>query len=95
MLLIETSPELEEQLQAEAKKFGITAEQHALNILARNVTPLRSQRSDEEIEAALDALVGCAEGIGFGTKELRAIKEEEMALEEEKYQRHFGRSRTA
>lgn len=95
MLTLATPPELEEKLQAEAKKIGLTAEQHALNILARGVAPLSSKLSDEEFEAALDELIGCAEDIGFGTKELRAMKEEEMALEEEQYQRRFGRDRSS
>ncbi len=95
MLTLSTSPELEKALGAEAQKFGLTAEQHALNILARNVAPVAPEQSDEEFEAALDELIGCAEGVDLGTKKWRAIKDEEMALEEEKHERRFGRSRTA
>lgn len=92
MLTLATPPELEEKLKAEAQKIGLTAEQHALNILARSVAPLGSQRSDEEFEAAIDKAQASFANVAFGTKELRALKEEEMALEEAKHQRLFGKS---
>lgn len=91
MITLSTSPELEQQLEAEARKFGATPEQHALDILERSVAPLRPQLSDEESEAALDELFGCLADVAFGTQELRALKDEELALEEEKLQRLFGR----
>ncbi len=52
---------------------------------------MRPDQSDEEFEAALDELQTMFDDIPFGTKELRAQKEEEMALEEEKHERRFGK----
>lgn len=91
MLTLSTSLEIEQRLEAEARRFGLTPEEHALQILARTLPLVQLEQSDEEFEAALDELVGCAEGVGFGTKEWRAMKEEEMALEEEKHERRFGK----
>lgn len=93
MLTLSTSPELQQQLEAEARKFGLTAEQHALNILARSVPPVQLKASDEEFDASWDEAQALFDAIPFGTKELRAQKEEELALEEEKHERQFSRRR--
>lgn len=90
MLTLSTSPELETRLEAEAKRFGLTPEEHALQILARNLAPVPPEQSDEEFEAALDELCALFDDVPFGTQELRALKEEEMALEEAKHARLFG-----
>ncbi len=90
MLTLFTSPELEQQLQNEARKFGLTPEQHALNILARSVAPMAPTLSDEKFEAAWDEAQTMFDDIPFGTRELRALKDEEMALEEAKHERLFG-----
>lgn len=95
MLTLSTSPELETLLQNEAQKMGLSAEQLVLNYIAEKLPQTKPTRSDEEFEAALDELVGCTEGAGFGTTEWRAMKEEEMALEEEKHERRFGKGRTS
>ena len=92
MLTLSTSPELETRLEAEAKRLGLTPEEHALQILSRTLPPVQPEVSDEEFEAGLNELCDLFADIPFGTKELRAQKEEEMALEEEKFQRHFSRS---
>ena len=92
MLTLSTSPELETQLQNEARKFGLTPEQHALNILARGVAPVAPTLSDAEFDAAWDEAQTMFDDIPFGTKELRALKDEEMALEEAKGARLFGGS---
>jgi len=91
MLTLSTSPELETRLEAEAKRFGLTPEEHALQILSRTVAPLPVELSDEEFEAGLDELCDLFADVPFGTKELRALKEEELALEEAKQERLFGR----
>ncbi len=95
MLTLSTSPELETRLEAEAKRFGLTPEEHALQILSRTLPPVQPEVSDEEFEVGLDELYGCLADVPFGTKELHAQKEEEMALEEEKYQRHLGKRGTS
>lgn len=91
MLTLSTSPELETRLEAEAKRFGLTPEEHALQILSHTVAPLQIELSEEEFEAGLDEMCDLFADIPFGTKELRALKEEEMALEDAKQERLFGR----
>lgn len=92
MLTLSSTPELEARLANDAKKFGLTVEQHALEILARNVAPVQGELSDEEFDAVWDEAQEMFADIPFGTKELRALREEEMALEEAKHQRLFGRN---
>jgi len=90
MLTLSTSPELETRLEAEAKRFGLTPEEHALQILSRTLPPVQPELSDEEFEAGLDELYGCLADVEPIGPNRRQMKDEEMALEEEKFQRHFG-----
>ncbi len=96
MLTLSTSPEQENLLRAEAQKMGLSAEQLLLNLIAERLpqiaptTPARPVASDDEDEtAAMDELVGCLADIPTRTTSWRRLKEEEMALEEEKFLRHF------
>ncbi len=90
MLTLSTSPDIEQRLEAEAKRSGLTPEEHALQILARTLPPPQPELSDEEFEAALDELQAMFDDIAFGTKELRVLKDEELVLEEAKHARLFG-----
>ncbi len=48
--------------------------------------------SEAEFESSMNELCAAFDDIAFGTRELRALKEEEMDLEEAKHARLFGRS---
>jgi hypothetical protein len=91
MLTLATTPELEAQLQNEAQKFGVTLEQHALEILTRSIAPAQPELSDEQFDTVWDEAQEMFADLPFGTRELRALKEEELAVEEAKHARLFGR----
>lgn len=92
MLTLSTSPEQENVLQSEAQKLGLSAEQLALNYIAERLPQKKEQLSDEEFDAGWDEAQTLFDDIPFGTKELRAQKDEELALEEAKHARLFGGS---
>lgn len=90
MLTLNAPPELEERLQSEARKRGLNAEDYAIEVLLNGLNQSQTV-VDEEFEATLDEAIALFDDVPFGTKELRARKEEEMALEEAKHQRLFGK----
>ncbi len=91
MLTLSTTPEIEEIVQSEAAKRGLKAEEYALQVFLDGLTQNQSKTSGDDFEAAIDEAMALFDEIPFGTKELRALKEEEMALEEAKHQRLFGK----
>ena len=148
MLTIPTTPEIEQRLQKEASKNGLSVEEFALQKLLADLPEIkpsltpeeldamlsklrdsapsarlspedmraleeedkaldeaRDRRlsapyikkvpalSDAEFESAIDQVCAAFEDIPFGTRELRALKEEEMELEEAKHARLFGKDK--
>ena len=92
MLTLETTPEIEELVQAEARKRGLKVDEYALQVFLNGLNQSKPI-ADEEFEAALDEAIAFFDDLPFGTKELRALKEEEMELEEAKHQRLFGKGK--
>ncbi len=90
MLTLATPPELEIRLAAEAQKRGIKAEDYALEILLDGLAQ-SGVAADTGLETAMDEASALFDDIPFGTSELRAMKEEEMALEEARHERLFGK----
>ena len=88
MLTLATTPELEAQLQNEAQRLGLSAEQLLLNYIAERVPKARASSTDDET-AALDELVGCLADAPSVVSSRQRYKDEEIALEEEKFLRHF------
>lgn len=88
MLTLPTTPEQEHLLEAEAQKLGLSAQQLLLNYIAERLPQTVVAANDDET-TALDELVGCLEDTPSIVSSWRRYKEEEMALEEEKFLRHF------
>ncbi len=88
MLTLSTTPEQEQVLQDEAQRLGLSAEQLLLNYIAERLPKTQPSATDDET-AALDELVGCLADVPSIVPSQRRLKEEEMALEEEKFLRRF------
>jgi hypothetical protein len=93
MLTLPTTPELESLLETEAAKRGLHAPEYAL-LLIESCLPASSAPVDEAEAArlaAIDELMGMGVGCGFSSADVRKSRNEDLAMEEERYQRRFGR----
>ena len=92
MLTISPPPELEAQLRAEAQKRGATAEELTLQAL-RDF--LQSDGMPDPAEsarlAAIDELMGLGADVDFSVEDLHRERREDLARDEAKYQRQFGK----
>ena len=94
MLTIPTTPEIENQLRLEAQKQGLKTEDWALWVLKKSLSKSNEAGSDEEFEAALNEATGFLADFPAAGQTWREYKDEEMALEEAKYQRLCGKGQT-
>lgn len=76
------------ELEEEDKALDAARDRRLSAPYVKNVEPL----SDAEFESAMNEVCVAFEDVSFGALELRALKEEEMALEEAKYARLSGRT---
>lgn len=92
MLTISPPPELEEQLRLEAQKRGVAAEEltvEALRVfLQLNGVP---DEAENARLAAIDELMGMGADVNFSTEDLHRERREDLARDEAKYQRQFGK----
>jgi hypothetical protein len=89
-LVLELPEEVEQSFRASAQKRGMKVEDWLLEAGRFAATGNVSEESRQD--TALDELFGCLADVKPIGPGWRQTKEEEMALEEEKFQRHFGQS---
>ena len=96
MLTLPSTPELESRLEEEAAKRGMPAAEYALRLLeALMKSDNAGNAADKARLSAIDELMGAAADSTFSSASLRAERNREREMEEERHLRRFGRERAA
>ena len=82
MLTIPTTPEIEQRLQKEASKNGLSVEEFALQKLLADLPEIKPSLTPEELDAMLGKLRDSAPPSRLSREEMRALEEEDKALDE-------------
>ncbi len=85
MLTLATPPELEIQLETEAKERGLKIEDYALELLTSSLTSPKVERSEAERLEAIAKLKGMGRGSRFGSDAIRRDRDEDNARDEQSF----------
>ena len=82
MLTIPTTPEIEQRLRKEASRNGLSVEEFALQKLLANLPEIKPALTPDELDAMLDKLRASAPPPRLSPEQMRALEEEDKALDE-------------